>query len=81
MSSDKKYKEIFIKSLNLKNSDFNESIKYNDVPEWDSIGHMNLISALEDEFKISIDTDDVVEFSSFKEGIKILKKYKVKFKN
>ena len=79
MSSDKKYKEIFIKSLNLKNSDFNESIKYNDVPEWDSIGHMNLISALEDEFKISIDTDDVVEFSSFKVGIKILKKYKVKF--
>ena len=79
MSSDKKYKEIFIKSLNLKNSDFNESIKYNDVPEWDSIGHMNLISALEDEFKISIDTDDVVEFSSFKVGKKILKKYKVKF--
>ncbi|MDA8584570.1 acyl carrier protein [bacterium] len=79
MASDKKYKEIFIKSLNLKNSDFNESIKYNDVPEWDSIGHMNLISALEDEFKISIDTDDVVEFSSFKVGIKILKKYKVKF--
>lgn len=79
MASDKKYKEIFIKSLNLKNSDFKESIKYNDVPEWDSIGHMNLISALEDEFKISIDTDDVVEFSSFKVGIKILKKYKVKF--
>ena len=40
---------------------------------------MNLISALEDEFKISIDTDDVVEFSSFKVGKKILKKYKVKF--
>jgi len=79
MSSDKKYKEIFIKSLNLKNSDFNENIKYNDVAEWDSIGHMNLISALEGEFKISIDTDDVVEFSSFKVGIKILKKYKVKF--
>ena len=77
MSSDKKYKEIFIKSLNLKNSDFNENIKYNDVAEWDSIGHMNLISALEDEFKISIDTDDVVEFSSFKVGKKILKKYKV----
>ena len=79
MSSDKKYKEIFIKFLNLKNSDFNENIKYNDVAEWDSIGHMNLISALEDEFKISIDTDDVVEFSSFKVGKKILKKYKVKF--
>jgi len=79
MTSVKNYKEIFIKSLNLKNSDFNESIKYNDVAEWDSIGHMNLISALEDEFKISIDTDDVVEFSSFKVGIKILKKYKVKF--
>ena len=43
------------------------------------IGHMNLISGLEEGFNISIDTDDVVDFSSFKKGIEILKKYKIKF--
>ena len=52
-------------------------IKYNEIPEWDSIGHMTLISALEEQYKISFDTDDIVDFSSFQKGIEILKKYKV----
>ena len=76
--SKEKYKSIFKKSLNIQ-SDFDENLKYNDISEWDSIGHMNLISGLEEGFNISIDTDDVVDFSSFKKGMEILKKYKVKF--
>ena len=55
-----------------------DKLKYQDIPEWDSIGHMTLISELENEFKISIDTDDIVDFSSFKKGQEILSKYKVK---
>ena len=38
---------------------------------------MTLISALEEGFQISIDTDDIVDFSSFKKGKLILNKYKV----
>ena len=40
MDNKQKYKDIFIKSLSIDNSKFNEEIKYNDIPEWDSIGHM-----------------------------------------
>ena len=40
MKNYKKYKDIFIKKLEIKPSKFKESIKYNDIPEWDSIGHM-----------------------------------------
>jgi acyl carrier protein len=58
---------------------FNEKIKYNEIPEWDSIGHMTLMSSLEEKFSISMDTDDIVDFSSFKKGIEILEKYGVKF--
>ena len=58
---------------------FNEKLKYNDIPEWDSIGHMTLMSGLEEEFKISIETDDIVDFSSFEKGKEILKKYKINF--
>ena len=39
---------------------------------------MTLISNLEEKFKITFETDDIVDFSSFKKGIKILQKYKVK---
>ena len=40
---------------------------------------MTLISELEEGFKITIETDDIIDFSSFKKGIELLKKYKIKF--
>tara|TARA_B100000795_G_scaffold173823_1_gene131146 strand:- start:7718 stop:7954 length:237 start_codon:yes stop_codon:yes gene_type:complete len=77
MKNKDKYIEIFSKSLSIDKKKFSEKIKYNDVPEWDSIGHMTLMADLEDGFKISMDTDDIIDFSSFKKGIQILKKYKI----
>lgn len=73
----KKYKSAFVESLNIKEKIVNDKLNYNEIPEWDSIGHMTLISSLEEKFKISIETDDIVDFSSFKVGKKILKKYKI----
>ena len=39
---------------------------------------MTLISSLEEKFNISLDTDDIVDFSSFLKSKEILKKYQVK---
>ena len=78
MSNLEKYKEAFIKALEIEKSKFSDKIKYNEIPEWDSIGHMTLMSGLEEGFQISLDTDDIVDFSSFKKGLEILKKYKIK---
>ena len=77
MKNKNKYIEIFIKSLSIDKKKFKESIKYNDIPEWDSIGHMTLMSGLEETFKITLETDDIIDFSSYKKGKEILKKYKV----
>ncbi len=77
MDNKKKYQEIFTKSLAIGDEKFSDQIKYNEIPEWDSIGHMTLITNLETAFKISIENDDVLDFSSFKKGMEILKKYKV----
>ncbi len=79
MSTLKKYKQIFVKVFSLKDDKKIDNLKYQDIDEWDSIGHMTLISELENAFKISIETDDIVDFSSYKKGQEILKKYKVKF--
>ena len=79
MSNTQKYQDIFIKSLSIDAKKFNDKIKYNEIPEWDSIGHMTLMSGLEEGFKITIDTDDIVDFSSFKKGFEILSKYGIKF--
>ena len=80
MSNIEKYEKIFIESLGIDKKKFSKKIKYNDIPEWDSIGHMTLISGLEDGFSISIETDDVVDFSSFEKGKEILNKYKIEIK-
>ena len=77
MDNKTKYQKIFIESLSIDNSKFNENIKYNEILEWDSIGHMTLMSGLEEGFKIAMETDDIVEFSSYKKGIEILQKYKI----
>ncbi len=79
MSNKEELKKIFIESLSIDKKNFSESIKYNSVPQWDSIGHMTLVAAIEEKFKITIDTDDIVDFSSFKKGIEILKKYEINF--
>ena len=73
-----KYIEIFIKSLSIKKKDFSEDLKFGELSKWDSVGHMTLISTLEDTFDISIQAEDIIEFNSFKKGLKILKKYKLK---
>lgn len=79
MSNSETYKKIFIEALNIPEEKFNNEIKYNEIPEWDSIGHMTLVSGLEEAFKISMETDDIVDYSSYKKGIEILKKYKIDF--
>ena len=77
MNNLEKYKKAFTESLNVSEKEVNDNLKYNEIPEWDSIGHMSLISALEDVFEITIETDDIVDYSSYRKGIEILKKYKI----
>ena len=75
-----KYKKVFLESLSINSDVFSDEIKYNDIAEWDSIGHMTLMSALEEEFKITLETDDIIDFSSYKKGMELLSsKYKVIF--
>ena len=79
MSNIEKYKTTFVTSLSLDNKKFSEKLEYNQLPEWDSIGHMTLVSGLEDAFNITLETDDIIDFSSYKKGMEILKKYKINF--
>ena len=74
-----KYKEAFVDGLSVEGNKVKDNLKYNDIPEWHSIGHMTLMSNLEEVFNITLETDDIVDFSSFKRGKEILNKYKIDF--
>ncbi len=56
-----------------------DNLEYQQIPEWDSVAHMQLMAELEDEFGIELDIDDIIDFSGFKVGIAILEKYNVNF--
>ena len=71
-----KYSKVFIKTFSIDNSKL-KKLKYQSITQWDSVGHMSMIGALEDVFKITLDMDDIIDFSSFEKGKKILKKYKI----
>jgi len=71
-----KYENAFKEAFSLKDENL-ENLKYQSIDNWDSIGHMTLMSALEEAFSITLDTDDILDFSSFKKGKEVLKKYKV----
>ena len=77
MSNSEKYSKIFEKIFSINKLKL-KKLKYQSIPQWDSVGHMSMISNLEDTFKITMDIDDIVDFSSYEKGKKILKKYKVK---
>ena len=50
-------------------------LAYQSIPAWDSVGHMNLISLLEDAYGIMMDTDDIIDFNSYEKGKEILARY------
>jgi acyl carrier protein len=78
MANKDKYEKIFIKCFGLDKSKLKKDIKYDSIPKWDSVGHMDMIAKLEDEFNISMEMDDIIDFSSYRTGMKLLKKYKIK---
>ena len=76
MTNLEKYEKAFIDTFGM-SEDRLADLKYQEIPQWDSVGHMSLIAALEEDFDIMFDTDDIIGFSSFEKGKEILKKYNV----
>jgi len=70
------YKNAFAEAFGIE-EDRIANLKYQDIEEWDSVGHMTLMAMIEDAFDIMLDTDDIIDFGSFEIGIGILAKYDV----
>ena len=76
MTNLEKYDNLFLNSFKVKPEEL-PTLKYRGHVLWDSLGHMDLMSDMEEAFKISISTVDVLDFSSYEKGKEILAKYGV----
>lgn len=71
MNNLEKYNNAFTETLEI-STDKLAGLKYQDVPSWDSVGHMTLMAAMEEAFDIMMETDDIIDFSSYEKGKEIL---------
>lgn len=78
MNNLRKYQKVFITYFEINENQL-LGLSYQSISNWDSVGHMSLITALEEEFNIMMDTDDIIEFSTYEKGMEILEKYHVNF--
>ena len=77
MSELQRLRDAFRTALDLPADSPVDDLQYQDNEKWDSLAHMSLVATIEDEFLVMIDTDDVINLSSFAEAVRILAKYGV----
>lgn len=75
----KKLIEAFSTALEIDAAIVKDELKYQSIPEWDSMSHMFLISEIEEAFDVEIDTDDVIDMSSVAKAKEILQKHEITF--
>ena len=78
MSNKEKLVNVFVSSLGIPVGEV-ETAVFKETQKWDSVGHVNLMNAVEEAFDVSLDADDILDFKSFNIGKDILKKYGIEF--
>ncbi|MEU6205466.1 acyl carrier protein [Micromonospora musae] len=66
---------VFRAALELPEDAEVEGLEYRGIEQWDSLAHMSLVAAIEDEFGVMLDTEEVIDLSSFDRARQILEKH------
>ena len=78
MTNTEKLIKVFVSALDIQETEA-ESAIFKETQQWDSVGHVNLMNAIEEEFDVSLEPDDILDFKSFAIGKDILGKYGIDF--
>ena len=74
-----KLRTCFSQSLGIPMEQVTDDLTYNTIEAWDSVGHMTLVADLETAFDVVLDTDDILDLSSVRQAVVILRKHGVDF--
>jgi acyl carrier protein len=66
MPNENLLKKVMASVLKVDVSAIDENSSMDNIKSWDSLGHMNLVLALEDEFKVVIPDEDAGNITSYK---------------
>jgi acyl carrier protein len=71
----KNLNKIISKTFSINYNKVNNKLGINKIPQWDSIGHMNLFFAIEKEFKIKFDPEDIISNLDYNSILSTLEVY------
>jgi acyl carrier protein len=74
MSVEERVLKVFKDVLELNGELDTKDLKYNEIANWGSFAHITLVSALEGEFDILVDPDDILAMSSYDKAVEIIQK-------
>lgn len=77
MTNLEKFNNIFCDVFSVDVDKLNDEFDNTTVDGWDSVHQLSLTSALEDEFDIMLDAEDILEFTSYNNAKTILAKYDI----
>jgi acyl carrier protein len=72
-------RSCFSQSLGIPMEQVVDDLTYNSIEQWDSVGHMTLVAGIETTFDVLLDTDDILNLSSVREAVTILRRHGVDF--
>jgi acyl carrier protein len=75
MNQEQQLKEIFASALGVPLDKVNDTLETSNTSEWDSVGHIELITAIEEGFSIELEDDDLFAMNSYLMAKEILVKY------
>jgi acyl carrier protein len=77
MTNLEKYNKAFTDTFTVEEMVLNEQFNKNNIGNWDSVHQLSLVTYVEELFDIMLDTEDIIEFTSYVSGKEILTKYDV----
>lgn len=77
MTNLEKLNSIFCEVFSVDSSALNSEFDKYSVAGWDSVRQLSLTTAIEDEFDIMLDAEDILEFTSYNNAKNILAKYEI----
>lgn len=74
---DKRLEKVIREVFPIEQDTIDENWTSDDIPDWDSVGHLNLIMEIEKAFDIKIEIEEMFEVEKLGDIIPILRKRNV----
>ncbi len=79
MTNLEKYVKVFKEIFNVEEVALTADFGKDTVDGWDSVRQLAVVTAMEEEFDVMFEPEEIIGFTGFAKGQEILKNYEIEF--